>query len=73
MYHLQSKCQGSLFFYRAEDAEFYDDQKSAFYGYWAGSVIGPFLHILAVAHVLLWGLPSSIVGSVVSCSETLII
>ena len=36
------------------------------YAYWAGSVIGPFVHILAIAHVLLWGLPSSVVGSIVS-------
>ena len=56
-------------FYRVKDNEFFNDQKSNFYAYWAGSVIGPFVHILAVAHVLLWGLPSSIVGSVVSCSR----
>ena len=37
-----------------------------YYAYWAGSVIGPFVHILAIAHVLLWGLPSSVVGSIVS-------
>ena len=40
--------------------------ESNLYGLWAGSVIGPFVHILAIAHVLLWGLPSSVVGSVVS-------
>ena len=55
--------------YRLKDVEFFNDQKSNFYAYWAGSVIGPFVHILAVAHVLLWGLPSSIVGSIVSCSR----
>ena len=37
-----------------------------FYALWAGSVIGPFVHILALVHVLLWGLPSSVVGSIVS-------
>ena len=37
-----------------------------FYAYWAGSVVGPFLHILAVVHALLWGFPGSIVGSIVS-------
>ena len=52
-----------------KDNDFFSDQKSVLYAYWAGSVIGPFVHILAVAHVLLWGLPSSIVGSIVSCSR----
>ena len=42
------------------------EDESDFYSFWAGSVIGPFVHILAIAHVLLWGLPSSVVGSVVS-------
>ena len=40
--------------------------ESALYAYWAGSVIGPFVYILAIAHLLLWGLPSSVVGSIVS-------
>ena len=41
-------------------------KESYLYAYWAGSVIGPFVHMLAIAHVLLWGLPSSVVGSIVS-------
>ena len=44
----------------------YRTDESDLYSLWAGSVIGPFVHILAIAHVLLWGLPSSVLGSVVS-------
>ena len=36
------------------------------YAFWAGSVIGPVVCILAVVHALLRGLPSAIVGSIVS-------
>ena len=52
-----------ILFHRLEDSDF---EESYLYAYWAGSVIGPFVHILAIAHVLLWGLPSSVVGSIVS-------
>ena len=40
--------------------------ESYLYPYWAGSVLGPIVYILAVVHALLWGYPSAIVGSVVS-------
>ncbi|CAI8005306.1 hypothetical protein GBAR_LOCUS4136 [Geodia barretti] len=39
-------------------------EESYLYAFRAGSMIGPFVHFLAIAHVLLWGLPSSIVGSI---------
>ena len=39
---------------------------SDFYPYWTASVVGPVLHILAVVHAVLWGFPSSILGSIVS-------
>ena len=57
----------SLFF-RLTDNPYYDYKigDSTLYAYWAGSVIGPFVCILAVAHALLWGFPSAIVGSIVS-------
>ena len=56
-----------IFFHRLNDYEdFVSVEESYLYAYWAGSVIGPFAHMLAVAHVLLWGLPSSVVGSIVS-------
>ena len=44
----------------------YEVDNSANYAFWAGSVIGPIVCILAVAHALLWGFPSAIVGSIVS-------
>ncbi|CAI8044894.1 hypothetical protein GBAR_LOCUS24864 [Geodia barretti] len=47
-----------------DDEVFENDDESNLYAFWAGSVIGPFVHILAIAHVLLWGLPSSVVGSI---------
>lgn len=45
-------------------SRYYDDD--GFNGLWTLSVIGPLLHILALAHVMLWGRPSSILGSIVS-------
>ena len=41
------------------------------YAYWVASVVGPVLHILALAHALLFpailrGVPGAIVGSIVS-------
>ena len=45
------------------DYEVDDDNN---YAFWAGSVIGPIVCILAVVHALLWGFPSAIVGSIVS-------
>ena len=36
------------------------------YACWAASVIGPVVHVLAVIYALLWGYPSSVVGSIVS-------
>jgi len=36
-----------------------------YYWAWAASVSGLVLHILAVVHAVLWGLPSAIVGSLV--------
>lgn len=55
-------------FYRLVDNPYYDYKlsDSTLYAYWAGCVIGPFVCILAVAHALLWGFPSAVVGSVVS-------
>ena len=44
----------------------YEVDDNANYAFWAGSVIGPIVCILAVAHALLWGYPSAIVGSIVS-------
>ena len=43
-----------------------DVSGSNLYPYWAGSFVGPFLHILAVIHALLWGFPGSILGTIVS-------
>ena len=42
----------------------YDDD--GFNGLWTISIIGPLLHILALAHVMSWGRPSFIFGSTVS-------
>ena len=50
------------------DPDYNPVKDSSLYAFWAGSVTGPFVHILAIAHVLLWGLLSSIAGSVVSSS-----
>ena len=36
-----------------------------YYWAWAASVAGLVVHILAVVHAVLWGLPSLIVGSLV--------
>ena len=44
----------------------YEVHDNANYAFWAGSVIGPIVCILAVVHALLWGYPSAIVGSIVS-------
>ena len=56
-----------IFFHRLDDNEDYVSvEESYLYAFRAGSMIGPFVHFLAIAHVLLWGLPSSIVGSIVS-------
>jgi len=41
------------------------DSGEDFYWAWAASVSGLVLHILAVVHAVLWGLPSLIVGSLV--------
>ena len=38
-----------------------------YYWAWTASVAGLVLHILAVVHTVLWGLPSLIVGSLVCC------
>ena len=50
------------------DPNYNPGKEPSLYAFWAGSVTGPFVHILAIAHVLLWGLLSSIFGSVVSSS-----
>ena len=47
---------------RVDDSEGDPDR----YAFWAASVVGLFLHILAVAHAMLWGFPGSIIGSIVS-------
>ena len=52
--------------HRLKDVPGYKPGDSFNYPYWAGSVLGPIVYILAVAHALLWGFPSSIVGSIVS-------
>ena len=45
----------------------FDLGDSAFlYWAWVASVVGPVVYILAVVHAVLWGLPSLIVGSLVS-------
>ena len=44
----------------------YEVDDSFNYAFWAGSVIGPVVCILAVVHALLWGFPCAIVGSIVS-------
>ena len=49
-----------------DNEDFKPSEESDLYAFWAGSVMGLFVHILAIAHVLLWGLPSSVVGSIVS-------
>jgi len=36
------------------------------YPYWAASVVGPVVYILAVIHALLWKQLSGVVGSIVS-------
>ena len=41
------------------------DSGEDYYWAWAASVAGLVLHILAVVHAVLWGLPSLIVGSLV--------
>ena len=60
----------SVYHYRMKevDSKFDPGEESQLYAYWAGSVIGPFVHILAIVHVLLWGQRDSIVGSIVSSS-----
>ena len=40
-----------------------------YYWAWAASVAGLVLHILAVVHAVLWGLPSLFVGSLVCCDN----
>lgn len=42
-------------------------------GLWGISVIGPLLHVLALAHVTLWGKLSSLFGSLVSLSLLIIL
>ena len=42
-----------------------EDSDEYYYWAWAASVSGLVLHILAVVHAVLWGLPSLIVGSLV--------
>lgn len=57
-----------LLIYRLLDYP-YSDYKlsdSKLYAHWAGCVLGPIVCILAMAHCLLWGFPSAIVGSIVS-------
>ena len=44
----------------------FDESGPNLYPFWAGSFVGPFLHILAVIHALLWGFPGSILGTIVS-------
>ena len=60
----------SVYHYRVKElnSNFDPGEESQLYAYWAASVIGPFVHILAIAHVLLWGQRDSIVGSIVSSS-----
>ena len=58
---------GCILVYRAKDANpDYKPDHNSLYPYWAGSVLGPIVYILAVVHALLWGFPSAILGSIVS-------
>ena len=48
----------------------YEPDQNYLYPYWAGVTFGPIVYILAIVHALLWGFPSSIVGSIVSFCTT---
>ena len=64
----------TLYIYREKkyyDKDFNPGDEPGLYPFWAASVVGPVLHLLAAAHALLFpailrGVPGSIVGSIVS-------
>ena len=55
-----------MYIHRLKDDPDYKPGDSINYPYWAGSVLGPIVYILAVIQTLQQGFSSSIVGSVVS-------
>ena len=48
------------------DSSYNPGEEPDLYAFWAVSVIGPIVYIVAVLHAVLWSYPGSICGSIVS-------